>query len=155
MGRRRGEGFGRVVLKPVTELIPLTESASAAPADCQSGSPLLDEWRALLREAKRAEKLRLLAIDCVKGSKGETLNASFVGRVLRMIVQSESRNDLMGRIASIRNADKKAIVEEIVSSFESGCDSSSLDWRIEQDCLKCAFTFLKYRVKRSEEGCIE
>lgn len=157
LGRRRGEGFGRVVLKPVSELIPSMEPASAAPASYQPESLQLDEWRTLLREAKRAEELRLLAIDCVKGSKGETLNASFVGRVLRMIVQSESRNDLMGRIASIRNVDKKAIVEEIVSSFESGRDSSSspLDWRIEQDCLKCAFTFLKYRVKRSEEGCLE
>ena len=157
LGRRRGEGFGRVVLKPVSELIPSAESASAARANCQPESLLLDDWRTLLRKAKREEELRLLAIDCARGSKGETLNASFVGRVLRMIVQSESRNDLVSRIASIRNTGKREIVETIVSSFEARCDSSStpLDWRIEQNCLKCAFTYLKYRVKRSEEGCIE
>ena len=141
VGERQAEGFGRVVMLPVAAVNPQKpeKEASAALPECEGA----EKWRELLREGALRESLCSLALSCVEGAT--SLNASFVGRVLRMVEQAENPADLDARIASIKSEQKKATVQNVVRTARGLF--GQVNWAWEQEALKMLFNCVKYRVK--------
>lgn len=116
-GEKTGEGFGTVRFVKAENITALSGGVFTADKKESLSDDLL--LRLLDKNAER-EVMRTEAIDYAKENKNtlNRLTSSFVGRVLLMIRQAESYDDLLERINSVKIEEKRKEAEKIAHNAE-------------------------------------
>lgn len=141
-GEKNGEGFGMVRFIKAENIMELSGIRFLIPEDEFSSDGLLSE---LLDKNTEREKIRTEAINYAKKNKKALcgLTSSFVGRVLLMIRQAESYEDLLNRIESVKDSNKKNESKKIAKTAEQYGGTKA--WR---EYLETIFLLAKYFNRR-------
>ncbi len=144
-GEKTGEGFGKVRFVKAEEIVDL--NSGNFPAEEGRSLPG-DSLQRLLEKNAEREAMRTEAINYAKENQNtlNRLTSSFVGRVLLMIRQAESYNDLLERIHSVKTEEKRKEAEKIAQTAEKYRDNEM--WR---EYLDMIFLLAKYFNRRKTE----
>lgn len=137
-GDKNGEGLGMVRFVKAEEIMTLGGIKFPAAESKFTSEGLLTE---LLDKNAGREKMRLEAINYAENKRAllKELTSSFVGRVLLMIRQAESYDDLLKRIESVKDEKKQEKASDIAKTAEQYKDNGA--WR---EYLTVIFRLAKY-----------
>ena len=145
IGERQNEGFGHIILIPLSAIEPGKISPNESrEIETDLDSPFVSKWRELLLKNELAEQLKQDALSCADEAR-KLKSASFVGRVLLMIEQSENANDLDERIRSIKSEQKRVAVQDVLRHARDKFPEAS--WELEKEALLTLFADAKYYIK--------
>ena len=146
IGMRKSEGFGRVLVVPIDDIA------------CPIVGKTLDVKTSSSRGMRRIESLREHSIDYAEQRRDEgffstpRLNPSFVGRLSRMVSESESPAEIGERIGSISRRKKQEDARELIDGLVMHLRANgypSLTWGEEKECLLLVLTLGKYYTKQA------
>lgn len=138
-GEKNNEGFGRIRLYTEDE-IRIEDAPEKIAEEFENIS--LRKIANLIKTNGDLEKIKLDAIRFAENNKGkfkeDKLNAAFTGRILLMIDQADTFDNLMARVESIKSKEKQDLVVNMLK------DRNSMYWR---EFLQIVFTLGKYQLK--------
>ena len=143
IGERQNEGFGVVKFCTKNELEALGKDA---PKTADKNTAAEGKLSELIKKNDAAEELRKAALDYAD-EKYERIknefNPSFVGRLLLMVGQAESKSDLDARVASIKTENKRKAAQKFIADAK---EKYGNEWR---EFLRISLTVIKYRIKEA------
>ncbi|MCM1168035.1 MAG: RAMP superfamily CRISPR-associated protein [Ruminococcus sp.] len=141
-GEKLGEGFGMVRFIKADEIMDLNGGFFSVSENALTSDNRLCE---LLEKNDERETVRNEAINYAEENRDTltSLTSSFVGRILLMIRQSDSYDDLLARINSVKDKNKRQEAERVVKTAEKY--SGSVIWR---EYLENIFLLAKYFNRR-------
>lgn len=155
VGGRQNDGFGRVRAFKAGELLKDEERCSFV--DKRASQASHDNIGAMLDVIEKDEKMRGTAISYALEKKASFLNdwgASFIGRVILMLKQSDSELDFGKRVASIKTLNKRKTAERFIAdaakSWES--DPQYKTWLKKQEYMLMILTLAKYFHREHKGG---
>lgn len=150
-GEKNGEGFGEVRFVKAEDIMKLGGFKFPAAEKTASDYGLLQE---LLDKNAEREKMRMDAVKYAKENKDRLirLTPSFVGRALLMIRQADGYDDLLARINSVKDENKKNEAKNIAERAERYVGAKA--WR---EYLEIVFLLAKYfiRGKDNEKNILQ
>lgn len=144
-GEKNGEGFGAVRFVKAEDIM---KSDGVKFPIAESGSSFDNSLLSLLDEITESEKMRIGAIEYERDNEKtlQALSSSFVGRILLMIRQAESYEDLLERINSIKDENKKAEADKIAKTAKQYSGTEA--WR---EYLEIIFLLAKYSIRGEKQ----
>ena len=154
IGERRTEGFGRVRLASARALADESVRADPLPVgparpDDVTAQPIGWFRDALRREqafAAQDEGYRLFS-ELGSGLVSRDSSSSFIGRLMMMAEESDSWDNLAGRVSSIKNAKKKDLAANAVIRVRG---KYAADFDAGKACLMTVLRLAKYGMKKKE-----
>lgn len=160
VGEKQNEGFGKIKLLPNADLLNVSQADCSGTYDVQIKNPILIE----IENRKVDGEIISRAIT---NSEEITLNASQTGRITLMCKESESYEDFIARVSSIKNASTSSealkhfgeekltlVFADILKNtpFESYVDTQNDDekkfvWKKLQKYIVIMLTMRKYKIK--------
>ena len=139
IGERLAEGFGCVLLLDLSKVVPTN-------AQKRGGEPLhttqsLNELARLNAIAYAEEAQSRFFSDSDHGS-------SFIGRLTLMVDESQSRDELIRRLESIKSDSKRNAALTLVDELCHRLTTPT--WPLEKECLQLLLTLEKYYAKQAK-----